>query len=124
MPSLTKDNWMVAWNRILKGQGFSPPGAWTKPGDVEVGPWPDRAGWSDRYLSTAGCCFADRQDMTPDQKIGQIFIDFHTLVVGDGIDPQAAHREFLKIKDYRERISADIPAPKTSACETRARVVG
>src|SRR5262245_3854508 len=27
-------------------------------------------------------------------------LDFHTLVVGDGIDPMVAHREFLKIDEY------------------------
>ncbi len=37
-----------------------------------------------------------------------MFIDFHTLIVRDGIDPQAAHREFLKIDEYRRRISPDI----------------
>jgi hypothetical protein len=37
-----------------------------------------------------------------------MFIDFHTLVVGDGIDPLAAHAEFLKIDEYRRRISPDI----------------
>ena len=31
-----------------------------------------------------------------------------TLVVRDGIDPQAAHREFLKIDEYRRRVSPDI----------------
>jgi hypothetical protein len=38
-----------------------------------------------------------------------MFIDFHTLVVRDGIDPQAAHREFLKIDEYRKRIAPDTP---------------
>jgi hypothetical protein len=28
--------------------------------------------------------------------------------VRDGIDPMAAHREFLKIGEYRRRISAEI----------------
>ena len=37
-----------------------------------------------------------------------MFIDFHTLVVGDGMDPQAVHRQFLKIDEYRRRISPDI----------------
>lgn len=37
-----------------------------------------------------------------------VFIDFHTAVVGYGIDPVAAHTEFLKIDEYRRKISPDI----------------
>lgn len=37
-----------------------------------------------------------------------LFIDFHTIVVRDGVSPQDAHREFLKIDEYREFISPDI----------------
>jgi len=37
-----------------------------------------------------------------------LFVDFHTLVVRDGIDPVAAHAEFSKIDGYREIISPDI----------------
>ncbi len=44
-----------------------------------------------------------------------LFIDFHTMVVRDGIDPLAAHQEFLKIDEYRERISPDIPGAKTES---------
>ena len=34
------DDWMVAWN----------PGS----GEVDIGPWPDRTGWSDAYQMTRG----------------------------------------------------------------------
>ncbi len=37
-----------------------------------------------------------------------MFITFHTLVVRDRIDSLAAHAEFLKIDEYRRRISHDI----------------
>lgn len=37
-----------------------------------------------------------------------LFIHFHTLVVRDGIPIADAHREFLKIKEYRATISRDI----------------
>lgn len=30
-------------------------------------------------------------------QIGEMFINFHSLVVRDGIDPRVAHHEFLKI---------------------------
>lgn len=37
-----------------------------------------------------------------------VFVDFHTLVVREGIAPEVAHGEFLKIDEYRELISPDI----------------
>jgi hypothetical protein len=37
-----------------------------------------------------------------------MFILFNTVVVRDGIDPQAAHRAFLAIDEYRQRISPDM----------------
>src|SRR3954447_6393890 len=40
--------------------------------------------------------------------VAMIFIHFHTLVVRDGIDVQAAHKAFLAIDEYHERISPDI----------------
>ena len=98
MPDLTMDNWMVAW---IPGE----------PEAVKVGPWPDRTGWSRRLgqsAFTAGCCEMARHDWPEDRKVLMLFLDFHTLVVRDGINPQAAHREFLKIDEYRRRISSDI----------------
>ena len=38
-----------------------------------------------------------------------LFIEFNTIVVRDKIPVEAAHREFLKIDEYRQRISPDIP---------------
>jgi hypothetical protein len=37
-----------------------------------------------------------------------MFITFNTIVVRDGIDPQVAHRAFLEIDEYRQRISPDM----------------
>ena len=100
MSDYTIDNWMVAWTP-------------DEPESVEVGPWPDHTGWTERRLGqspfTTGCCELVRHDWPEDRKVLMMFLDFHTLVVRDGIDPQAAHREFLKIDEYRRRISPDIP---------------
>jgi hypothetical protein len=70
------DDWMVAWN----------PGS----GEVDIGPWPDRTGWSDAYRMTTGCCCMDRHGMTTEGKALMLFIDFNMLVVRDGVDPQNA----------------------------------
>ena len=82
--------------------------AWDKGGPVEVGPYPDNNAWSDRYDMSAGCCHTDR-GTSVEAKAMMLFIDFHRLVVSWGLDPQAVHREFLKIDEYRRRISPDIP---------------
>ena len=100
MISYTIDNWMVAWVP-------------SKPEKVKVGPWPDTIGWTDAaFLGfhpwTAGCCNAWRHGKSLDHRILMAFVDFHTLVVRDGIDPITAHREFSKIREYREIISPDI----------------
>ena len=60
------------------GQRFSPAQV---PGGVLVASRGDKADWSERYANVTGGC---------------------------GIEPQAAHREFLKIDEYRKRISPDI----------------
>ena len=92
MSDYTIDNWMVAYT----------PG---EPDVVEVGPWPDKTRWSDQYRYTAGCCELARHKWPEERKVMMMFVDFHTLIVRDA---QAAHREFLKIDEYRRRISPDI----------------
>ena len=42
--------------------------------------------------------------MTAEGKALMMMIDFHKLVVRDGIDPQAAHQQFLKIDEYRRLV--------------------
>lgn len=97
---LTVYNWMVGWNPHPELEHcYKPVGA------VEVGLFPDKTRWTDRYEFTDGCCMLDWK---PEDRVQQMFIVFHTLVVRDGIDPQRAHREFLKIAEYRRKISADI----------------
>ena len=78
-------------------------------GEVEVGPWPDYTRWSRSYSMTSGCCHMNRHEMTSEGKAMRLFLDFHALVVRSGINPQDAHREFLKIDEYRRRIDRDIP---------------
>jgi len=46
---------------------------------------------------TGGCCEVARHHFHKAQKIMLMFINFHTCVVRDGVDPQAAHRALLKI---------------------------
>lgn len=74
---------------------------------VAVGPHPDVTGWSDRYQSTDGACYAHLHTAEEWKRIAHLFVTFNTLVVRDGLDPQAVHRAFLAVDEYRARIAPD-----------------
>jgi hypothetical protein len=111
--AISIDEWMVAWAPLTHEPWKGKP---VPPGSVRVDRFighnrPDLKPyyqWADPYPRTVGCCNF-RQKWTNDQKELQMMLDFHTLVVRDGIDPQKAHQEFLKVEAYRKRISPDIP---------------
>jgi hypothetical protein len=91
------DGWMVGWNPVMYGQDQDryPPGA------IEVGPHPDRTRWSQKNIATAGCCYSRWTELkTNQQKIDELIRGFFNLVLGDGLDPKAVHREFSKIEGY------------------------
>jgi hypothetical protein len=46
-------------------------------------------------------------ELNPAEQAAMLFLDFNTLVVGYGLDPQIVHREFLKIDEYRQMIPSD-----------------
>jgi hypothetical protein len=93
-PTLTIDNWMVLWNPKSK-EG---------PGGIKVTSLNNDDG---RYDLSSGCCVLDRSQLSLEGKVMMMFIDFHNIVVRDGIDPQDAHREFLKIDEYQRRVAPD-----------------
>lgn len=76
-------------------------------GKVAIVPFPDEAGLSDPYAMTGGACYRARHKMPEWQRIAMLFIEFNTIVVRDGIDPQEAHRAFLAIDEYRLKIAPD-----------------
>lgn len=83
--------------------------AWSRHTDqIKVGPWPQRDGWSKPYRYSVGACFLKVREMTQDKVGGKVFIDFHSIIVRDGVDIAAAHKAFLQIDEYREYISGDI----------------
>jgi hypothetical protein len=47
--------------------------------------------------------------MPEDRRLMMLFVDFNTCVVRDKVRAEAVHREFLKIDEYRSRISPDTP---------------
>lgn len=95
--TIATNNCLIAWDPDL-GTGA-----------VKVGRWDTAEDWSQQYMNTTGACGIHWHEMTPDERIAQLFVHFHELVIGDGMDPKAVHREFLKIEGFRERVLAHIP---------------
>ncbi|WP_137390847.1 hypothetical protein [Rhodoligotrophos defluvii] len=106
MLKLPLTGWLVAWQP--RWAESDPEDGEAPAGSIEVGPWPDENGWSEKFLMTGGCCYREFHGHSKEMQIALMFIAFHTCVVRDGIDPQDAHRAFLNIEEYRKRISFDI----------------
>jgi hypothetical protein len=64
----------------------------------------ERRAGSARWI---GVCAGAASD--PVSQAMMMFITFNTLVVRDRVDVEAVHQEFLKIDEYRSRISRDTP---------------
>jgi hypothetical protein len=112
--TLDIDNWIVCWTPASGPcSGIRDP-----PGAILVDRLGSDAHWDHRrFAFTSGACYAERRHMTHEAKVMLMFIDFHTCVVRDGIDPRLAHREFLKVGEYRRRISSDIDGADVAANE-------
>jgi hypothetical protein len=90
--------------------------AWTPGTDhIRVGPLlrpSDGSDWTEhpiRYAYTGGAAYTGLRECEDKTKRDMmLFIEFNTIVVRDEIPVAAAHREFLKIDEYRDRISPDI----------------
>jgi len=76
---------------------------------IEVIYWPDGPRTSDDYEFTTGACCKEWYEADSITLAFFIMAAFHTCVVRDRIDVDAAHKAFLKIDEYRERISPDTP---------------
>jgi hypothetical protein len=72
--------------------------------EIEVGPYPDRTGWTSRYDGLGGGCMPIVHELNPAERAAMLFVDFNTMVIGYGLDPMTVHREFLKIDEYRCRV--------------------
>ncbi len=68
--------------------------------------------WTDPFMNTGGAAHVWRRSLKGDEAVKMVFIDFQTIVVGDGIDPQTAHQAFLVIDEYAEAIAADLPGAR------------
>lgn len=97
--------------------------AWTPARDsdlggpsVEVGPLlrEHDSDWTKNYRMTGGAAYTSRRKMTDEKAMLMLLVDFHSLVVRDGIPPLEAHRQFLKVKGFSDIISPDIEGATSS----------
>ena len=96
--------------------------AWTPPswdhkgssGEVKVGPLLHEgdSDWTLPYSHTGGAANVARRTMTGDRAVMMVFIDYHTLVYGDGLDPKVVHDAFLAIDEFAEHIAPDLPGAR------------
>lgn len=61
------------------------------------------------YRCTGGAIYTDVRALEGDEAARYVMSEFIGLVVRDGVDPKAAHREFSKIEEYRKAIPLDTP---------------
>jgi len=81
--------------------------AWNPRGDVKVA-CVGTKNWSDGFSRTGGATYSNTRNLTADKSVLMLFIEFHTLVVRDGVQPEIAHKAFLAIDEYRNAIAPDI----------------
>ena len=94
LSSLPPGRWMVAWNSCHGDNTRWPTG-------VAVGPWPDKTNWSQRYLSTSGCCYSTFKDLSRrDKEIALLGLAFQ--IAANGIPPRDVLREFARIPEWRD----------------------
>jgi hypothetical protein len=60
------------------------------------------------YRLMYGHSDSEWRESTDADLVLRLFLEFHVLVVRDGIDPQKAHKAFSALDAYRMRISPDI----------------
>ena len=78
-------------------------------GQVKVGPLTRKqSNLASDFACDGGASVTSRRNKSGWEQIALVFMDFHTLVVRDGLSPEVVHRAFLEIDEYAENISPNI----------------
>lgn len=82
---------------------------WNVGGEVDVVPYPSasEAAHKPHLRNSCGACYSATAKLKPEEVVSQVFIEFNTIVVRDKVDPAKAPAAFLKIDEYRERVSPE-----------------
>lgn len=98
---------MIAWTPRSEAEGHR-----STVGQVKVGPWPDRTGWSDAFACHGGGAEVTEHLPSKARVTAMVLQDFHTLVCRDGMRPRVVHEALLAISEYRRAIDPDIPGAR------------
>jgi hypothetical protein len=80
---------------------------------IMVGPFPELPGtFESEWYSWGGCNAEVSQWKSRDALIGRLFTEIHHWIIRDGIAPADIHRALWGIKEYRDGLASDVPAPK------------
>lgn len=74
---------------------------------VEVGPWPDKTGWSKKYRMSVLACELVVQELSFEARKRVVFTEAVHLIVKDGCDPAAVHKALMNLKEYQAGLSED-----------------
>jgi hypothetical protein len=98
---------MICWNPSgMRGQhGLAD--EW-----VRLGPHPDRYDWSRGFCFSDGACWFAWREYPDDKRLLRLFVLLTIMMVGDGVPPDAVHRAFLAIDEYRDALPPDVPGAR------------
>lgn len=84
--------------------------AWT-PGTDKVALFPHPGPVPNEYVCTGLAAYMSIKKATPAQRKAAVFIEAYHLIVADGCDPAAVHRALWPLREYRDGLAEDFPAP-------------
>ena len=87
--------------------------------NIVVGPWPELPGtFGPGWYTWGGCNSEVSNCKSPDALIGRLFTEIHHWIIREGIAPADIHRALWEIKEYRDGLASDVPAPKAIGSAT------
>lgn len=86
-------------------------------GQVRIGPligegmadWTKGERHTDDLPFSGGAAWLEMRNAPVHEALVRMFVEFHSMVFRDGIDPLVAHQAFLGIDEYRWALAADVP---------------
>lgn len=116
-PDLTIDNWVALWN----SRGEDSHSTARQAGLLYVVPLHDYRDWSDNFSHAGGCCDDEWPQIPPAAKLSQMmFVMLGSIE--DGVSLRDAHREFMRIKEYRVAHSAERSIVQLHQVDKRRRL--
>lgn len=97
MDNFTSNDWIIGYTTPIPGDTRPKP----KPTAIEVGPWPDKTGWSRKYDLTTGCCYTAYREL-PEEEQAQRLLNEAAHISFQGMPAEDVLEELSKIRIWRE----------------------